>query len=149
MVNKVMLKHRINHQRYDVLICRIVKVSVLLSAPDSISFLAPPLHTNGVDFIKHVLIIMCSTQNKQPVVFRLRMFPSFPGTNLPLCLNHQSRLTTEPRHPPSSPHEQSPSIWKQFSSLFFFFLQSFLLTWRRCLAACSWTSRTSLIRAVH
>ncbi|TRY96882.1 hypothetical protein DNTS_015423 [Danionella cerebrum] len=25
MVNKVMLKHRINHQRYDVLICRIVK----------------------------------------------------------------------------------------------------------------------------
>lgn len=27
MVNKVMLKHRINHQRYDVLICRIVKVS--------------------------------------------------------------------------------------------------------------------------
>ncbi|KAK6307934.1 hypothetical protein J4Q44_G00212050 [Coregonus suidteri] len=26
MVNKVMLKHRINHQRYDVLICRIVKV---------------------------------------------------------------------------------------------------------------------------
>lgn len=29
MVNKVMLKHRVNHQRYDVLICRIVKVSVL------------------------------------------------------------------------------------------------------------------------
>lgn len=27
MVNKVMLKHRINHQRYDILICRIVKVS--------------------------------------------------------------------------------------------------------------------------
>lgn len=27
MVNKVMLKHRINHQRYDMLICRIVKVS--------------------------------------------------------------------------------------------------------------------------
>lgn len=26
MVNKVMLKHRINHQRYDMLICRIVKV---------------------------------------------------------------------------------------------------------------------------
>lgn len=26
MVNKVMLKHRINHQRYDILICRIVKV---------------------------------------------------------------------------------------------------------------------------
>ncbi|TKS77133.1 Serine/threonine-protein kinase mTOR [Collichthys lucidus] len=25
MVNKVMLKHRINHQRYDILICRIVK----------------------------------------------------------------------------------------------------------------------------
>lgn len=29
MVNKVMLKHRINHQRYDILICRIVKVSPL------------------------------------------------------------------------------------------------------------------------
>lgn len=28
MVNKVMLKHRINHQRYDILICRIVKVSL-------------------------------------------------------------------------------------------------------------------------
>ena len=26
MVNKVMLKHRVNHQRYDILICRIVKV---------------------------------------------------------------------------------------------------------------------------
>lgn len=26
MVNKVMQKHRISHQRYDVLICRIVKV---------------------------------------------------------------------------------------------------------------------------
>ncbi|KAG7259353.1 hypothetical protein CRUP_032803 [Coryphaenoides rupestris] len=25
MVNKVMLKHRVNHQRYDILICRIVK----------------------------------------------------------------------------------------------------------------------------
>lgn len=40
-----MLKHRINHQRYDVLICRIVKVSVLpLSVyhVNSISFLAPP-----------------------------------------------------------------------------------------------------------
>ena len=27
MVNKVLVRHRINHQRYDVLICRIVKVS--------------------------------------------------------------------------------------------------------------------------
>ena len=35
MVNKVMLKHRINHQRYDVLICRIVKVS-------------PPPNTSGL-----------------------------------------------------------------------------------------------------
>lgn len=29
MVNKVLVRHRINHQRYDVLICRIVKVSAL------------------------------------------------------------------------------------------------------------------------
>ena len=28
MVNKVMLKHRVNHQRYDILICRIVKVTL-------------------------------------------------------------------------------------------------------------------------
>lgn len=28
MVNKVLVRHRINHQRYDVLICRIVKVSI-------------------------------------------------------------------------------------------------------------------------
>lgn len=36
MVNKVLVRHRINHQRYDVLICRIVKVSCalfLLSSP--------------------------------------------------------------------------------------------------------------------
>lgn len=31
MVNKVMLKHRINHQRYDILICRIVKVRLDLT----------------------------------------------------------------------------------------------------------------------
>lgn len=39
MVNKVMLKHRINHQRYDVLICRIVKVS------------PPPIHQGYLKYI--------------------------------------------------------------------------------------------------
>lgn len=39
MVNKVMLKHRINHQRYDVLICRIVKVS-------------PPIHQGYLKYDK-------------------------------------------------------------------------------------------------
>lgn len=42
MVNKVMLKHRVNHQRYDILICRIVKVR---SFSSDVSFFMSVVHS--------------------------------------------------------------------------------------------------------
>lgn len=51
MVNKVMLKHRINHQRYDVLICRIVKVSL-------------PPSTRPTRYTKLCIITFFSTQTR-------------------------------------------------------------------------------------
>eukprot|EP00064_Thunnus_orientalis_P006429 superscaffoldBa00000667_g6447 len=48
MVNKVMLKHRINHQRYDILICRIVKGYTLAEEEeDPLIFQHRQLRGNG------------------------------------------------------------------------------------------------------